>query len=106
MLTGQPPFAGDSAVTVAYKHVREEPVLPSRLNPEVPSGLELVTLKCLAKNPDNRYQSADDVRTDLERLRHGHRPTATPVLAPEHTHCECTAFPPNRVLTATPTAHG
>src|SRR5439155_2992525 len=64
MLTGQPPFAGDSAVSVAYKHVREDPTLPSRLNPEVPSGLEAVTMKCLAKNPDNRYQSADEVRAD------------------------------------------
>src|SRR5207244_2092593 len=75
MLTGQPPFAGDSAVTVAYKHVREEPVLPSRVNSEVPAGLEAVTMKCLAKNPDNRYHSADEVRADLERIRHGQRPT-------------------------------
>ena len=100
MLTGQPPFAGDSAVTVAYKHVREEPVLPSRLNPEVPSGLEAVTMKCLAKNPDNRYQSADEVRADLERIRHGQRPTATPVLAPEQTQVVSREARPTTVLPA------
>ena len=65
MLTGQPPFSGDSAVSVAYKHVREDPVVPTRLEPGIPKAFEAVTMKALAKNPSNRYQSAEELRADL-----------------------------------------
>ncbi|MFN2543048.1 MAG: Stk1 family PASTA domain-containing Ser/Thr kinase, partial [Actinomycetota bacterium] len=85
MLAGQPPFAGDSPVAVAYKHVREDPALPTRVNPSVPKGLEAVAMKALAKNPANRYQSAEEMRADLARVRHGEAPLATPLLAPEQT---------------------
>jgi serine/threonine-protein kinase len=98
MLTGQPPFAGDSAVTVAYKHVREEPVPPTRLNPEIPPGMEAVTMKALAKNPDNRYQSADEMRSDLARVRHGQPPLATPILPPEPTQVVSRQARPTTVL--------
>ncbi|MDP9295115.1 MAG: Stk1 family PASTA domain-containing Ser/Thr kinase [Actinomycetota bacterium] len=80
MLTGRVPFTGDSAVAVAYKHVQEQPVPPSQLNPDVSPALESVVMRALAKNPDNRYQSADEFRQDLERLRRGVPVSATPLL--------------------------
>ncbi|MDP9241717.1 MAG: PASTA domain-containing protein, partial [Actinomycetota bacterium] len=73
-------FTGDSAVAVAYKHVQEPPVPPSRLNPDVTPALESVVMRALAKNPDNRYQSAEEFRQDLERLRRGMPVSATPLL--------------------------
>jgi eukaryotic-like serine/threonine-protein kinase len=101
MLTGQPPFAGDSAVSVAYKHVREEPPLPSKLEPAVPAALQAVTMKALAKNPDNRYQSAEEMRADLHRARLGQRVLATPVLGPEPTAAVSREARPTTVMPAT-----
>ncbi|HEX2050773.1 MAG TPA: Stk1 family PASTA domain-containing Ser/Thr kinase [Actinomycetota bacterium] len=83
MLTGQTPFSGDSALSVAYKHVRETAPPPSALNPDVPPALDAVTMKALAKNPDNRYSSALEMREDLARYLAGGRVTATPVLEDE-----------------------
>ncbi|HXF57219.1 MAG TPA: Stk1 family PASTA domain-containing Ser/Thr kinase [Actinomycetota bacterium] len=80
MLTGTPPFTGESPVAVAYRHVAEDPVPPSRLNPDVPPDLDAVVLKCLAKNPANRYQTARELAEDLERVRRGAPVTATPLL--------------------------
>jgi eukaryotic-like serine/threonine-protein kinase len=82
MITGSPPFAGDSAVAIAYKHVQENPVPPRRIDPNLPETLEAITLKCLAKNPANRYPSAQDLRADLRRYLGGSRIMAEPVLAP------------------------
>ena len=81
MLTAAAPFTGDSPVAIAYKHVRENPVPPSRSNPDVSSALEAVVMKCMAKNPANRYQSAEELRADLQRVRQGGAPLATPILA-------------------------
>jgi serine/threonine-protein kinase len=67
LLTGQPPFRGDSPVAVAYQHVRENAVAPSSVNPEVPAALDSITMKALAKNPLNRYQSSGEMRIDLMR---------------------------------------
>src|SRR3954469_15010966 len=67
LVTGVPPFQGDSPVAVAYQHVRENPVLPSARNPAVPRALDSIVMKALAKNQLNRYQSAGDMRQDLER---------------------------------------
>ncbi len=83
MLVGQAPFAGDSPVAVAYKHVREDPVLPTHLVPEVGEDLEAVVMKAMAKNPANRYTTAEEMREDLERAMHGEPVAATPILAPE-----------------------
>ena len=63
MLTGKPPFDGKSAVSIAYKHVGEEPTAPSAVNPAVPAGLEAVVAKAMAKDPADRYQSADEMAT-------------------------------------------
>ena len=71
LLTGQPPFTGDSPVAVAYQHVREDPKAPSELNPAVPPALDAITLKALAKNPFNRYQTAGEMRDDLIRALQG-----------------------------------
>jgi serine/threonine-protein kinase len=67
LVTGVPPFQGDSPVAVAYQHVRENPVLPSARNPEVPRVVDSIVMKALAKNTANRYQSAGDMRADLQR---------------------------------------
>ena len=85
MLTGRAPFEGDSAVSVAYKHVAEDPVPPRRHNADVPESLEAIVLKSMAKNPDNRYQSANELADDLHRARQGLPVAATPVLTGERT---------------------
>jgi serine/threonine-protein kinase len=81
MATGQPPFTGDSPVSTAYKHVREGVVPPSQIVPSIPPELERVILTCLAKEPADRYQSADDLRTDLLRFRRGQQVVGNPVTA-------------------------
>jgi eukaryotic-like serine/threonine-protein kinase len=80
MLTGRPPFTADSPVAVASKHVLEQPIPPSRSNPDVSPQLDAVVMRALAKNPDNRYQSASEMREDLERARQGLPVMATPLL--------------------------
>ncbi len=67
MLTGHVPFSGDSPLSIAYKHVREEPVHPRELIPEIPAALEAIVLKAMAKDPAARYQSAIEMREDLNR---------------------------------------
>ena len=76
MLTARAPFSGDSPVAVAYKHVQEQPVPPSFINPTVPPALEAIDLKLLEKDPAQRYASAEDLRSDLRRFLEGQ-----PVLA-------------------------
>jgi serine/threonine-protein kinase len=82
LVIGRPPFSGDSPVAIAYKQVHESPVPPRQINPAVPMALEAIILKCLAKNPVNRYPSAEDLRADLRRFRDGNRILAEPVMAP------------------------
>jgi eukaryotic-like serine/threonine-protein kinase len=71
MAVGRPPFTGDSPVAVASKHVRDQPVLPRQANPSVPPALEAVIMKAMAKNPDDRYGSAEELRADLLRFADG-----------------------------------
>ncbi len=71
MATGKPPFAGDSPVSIAYKHVKEEPVAPASVNPTVPAGFEAIIMKAMAKEPEGRYQTAGELRTDLLRFGRG-----------------------------------
>ncbi|HPU13955.1 MAG TPA: Stk1 family PASTA domain-containing Ser/Thr kinase [Aeromicrobium sp.] len=66
LLTGRPPFVGDSPVSVAYQHVREEARPPSQLNPEVSLAVDNVVAKALSKRVDDRYSSAGDMRKDIE----------------------------------------
>jgi eukaryotic-like serine/threonine-protein kinase len=80
LLSGRPPFIGDSAVAVAYQHVREMPPPPSSFAAEVPPDADAIVMKALAKNPDNRYQSASEMREDIGRALAGIPVTAPPVL--------------------------
>jgi eukaryotic-like serine/threonine-protein kinase len=83
LLTGEPPFSGDSPVAVAYQHVREDVRHPSEVNADVPPALDSVVLKAMSKNPANRYQSAAEMRSDLVRVLRGERPQAPPVMSDE-----------------------
>jgi beta-lactam-binding protein with PASTA domain/predicted Ser/Thr protein kinase len=80
LITGEPPFTGDSPVAVAYQHVREDPIPPSRQNPAVSPALDAVVLKAMSKNPANRYQSAAEMRTDMVRVLSGQRQLAPMVM--------------------------
>ncbi|MGI9000247.1 MAG: Stk1 family PASTA domain-containing Ser/Thr kinase [Pseudonocardia sp.] len=81
LLAGEPPFTGDTPVAVAYQHVREDPIPPSKVNPAIPAALDAVVLKALSKNPLNRYQSAAEMRSDLVRVRSGQNPMAPVVMS-------------------------
>ncbi|MGZ8565510.1 MAG: Stk1 family PASTA domain-containing Ser/Thr kinase [Actinomycetota bacterium] len=80
LLTGRPPFTGDSPVAIAYKQVNEIPVPPSQLNPDVAPNLDAVVMKALSKNPANRYQTAEEFSADLDRVTAGKDVEATPLL--------------------------
>jgi serine/threonine-protein kinase len=71
MLTGQPPFQGESAFEVALQHVKKPPTPLSRLRPDLPEALCNIVHKMLAKDPDRRYQTAKDLLRDVARLREG-----------------------------------
>ncbi len=71
LLTGRPPFTGDSPVAIAYQHVRENPIPPSRVDPDVPPWADAIVLKAMAKSPADRYQTAADMRADLQRAASG-----------------------------------
>lgn len=75
LLTGKPPFTGDSPVAVAYQHVRDYPRRPSSVNPGINPVLDAVVLKAMTKNPDNRYQTAAEMRADLLRVLSGQPPS-------------------------------
>ncbi|MGI8709183.1 MAG: Stk1 family PASTA domain-containing Ser/Thr kinase [Actinomycetota bacterium] len=81
MLTGSAPFTGDSPLSIAYEHVRENPEPPSHLHPDVSQELDAIVLKAMAKNPDNRFSSAAEMREDLARFLAGQKVQATPILA-------------------------
>jgi len=85
LLTGGPPFAGETPVAVAYQHVREDPVPPSRIEPDVTESVDAIVLTAMAKNPANRYASAADMREDIERALAGQPVEASPVVGEEST---------------------
>jgi len=93
LLTHRPPFIGDSPVSVAYQHVREMPIPPSQLNPAITPPVDAIVMQSLAKNPADRYQSADDMRDDIARALVGREVQATvpvvtagtPLVEPEPT---------------------
>ncbi|MCT9084088.1 Stk1 family PASTA domain-containing Ser/Thr kinase [Streptomyces fulvoviolaceus] len=77
LLTVRPPFVGDSPVAVAYQHVREEPQAPSVFDPEITPEMDAIVLKALVKDPNYRYQSADEMRIDIEACLDGQPVAAT-----------------------------
>ena len=79
MVCGRPPYRGDDALAVAYQHVQEQPTPPRQINADLDPTLEAIILKCLAKTPQARYPSAEDLRADLRRYREGNQiSVATP----------------------------
>ncbi|CAN5482737.1 Stk1 family PASTA domain-containing Ser/Thr kinase [soil metagenome] len=102
LLTGRPPFVGDSPVAVAYQHVREQAAPPSDHDTDLPPAIDAIVMKALAKRLEDRYQSAGAMRSDIERYLAGRpveavaapapvvdTPQASPVVAP-------VATPPRR----------
>ncbi|PZH06869.1 serine/threonine protein kinase [Streptomyces sp. NTH33] len=77
LLTVRPPFVGDSPVAVAYQHVREEPQPPSVFDPEITPEMDAIVMRALVKDPDYRYQSADEMRADIEACLDGQPVAAT-----------------------------
>jgi serine/threonine-protein kinase len=83
LLTGRPPFVGDSPVAVAYQHVRENPAPPSDHDDQLDPEIDAIVLKSLAKRVEDRYQSSAAMRADIERYLAGHPiQAAPPPLAP------------------------
>jgi len=83
LLTSNPPFNGESPVSIAYQHVNETPKLPSSTDPSIPPTLDSITMTALTKSPANRYQTAAEMRIDIERAIAGlpisNRPNSAPV---------------------------
>jgi eukaryotic-like serine/threonine-protein kinase len=84
LLTGRPPFVGDSPVSVAYQHVREQAAPPSSIDPELPPEIDAIVMKSLTKRVEDRYQSAAAMRADIERYLAG-KPVVAPVVPTDDT---------------------
>jgi serine/threonine-protein kinase len=82
LLTGRPPFVGDSPVAVAVQHVREPAVPPSHLDADLPEAIDAIAMKALTKRIDERYQSASQMRHDIERYLAG-RPVQAVLTPPD-----------------------
>jgi beta-lactam-binding protein with PASTA domain/tRNA A-37 threonylcarbamoyl transferase component Bud32 len=80
LLTGRPPFVGDSPVSVAYQHVREQAPRPSSFDADLPPEIDAIVMKALAKRVEDRYQSAAAMKEDIDRFLAG-RPVQAPPLA-------------------------
>ena len=82
LLVGRPPFIGETALSIAYQHVRESPVPPSEVDRAVPAAVDAVVLKALAKEPAARYQSAAEMSADVGRALAGRTVHAGPASTP------------------------
>ena len=83
LLTLRPPFTGDTPLSVVYQHVQDPPVPPSQANGRVPAVLDALVLRSLAKDPDDRFQSADEMRAHIQHaLRTMHQGTAMTEVLP------------------------
>ena len=86
LLTGRPPFTGESPVSIAYQHVSEQAIPPSQLDSSVTPQIDTIVLTALAKNPSDRYQTAAEMRADVERATAGMPVTAAiPVVVAQDT---------------------
>ncbi|TCM45676.1 Stk1 family PASTA domain-containing Ser/Thr kinase [Kribbella sp. VKM Ac-2568] len=94
LLVGRPPFVGESPVSVAYQHVREEPAPPSSFDPDIPPEVDAVVLKALTKNREHRYQSASEMRQDIHRVLAGQQVTAPMAAVAETRAIPATAVSP------------
>jgi beta-lactam-binding protein with PASTA domain/tRNA A-37 threonylcarbamoyl transferase component Bud32 len=107
LLTGRPPFVGDSPVAVAYQHVREQAEPPSHHDADLTPQIDAIVMKALAKRVEDRYQSAGEMRNDVERYLAGRPvsavvPPPLPVDDPDPT---ATAVVPVTGTSETPTRH-
>jgi len=93
MLTGVAPFTASSPVSVAYKHVRETPAPPSSLVPDLPGAMDRIVLTAMAKDVDERYPSAQDLRADLLRFERGRPLVGAPIPVPVLPHSVHVAAP-------------
>jgi eukaryotic-like serine/threonine-protein kinase len=80
LLVGEPPFSGDSMVSIIFQHISEPPAAPSDKGENISSDVDAIVVKALAKDPDDRYQSAAEMKADIERVLSGHSPAATTLL--------------------------
>jgi beta-lactam-binding protein with PASTA domain/tRNA A-37 threonylcarbamoyl transferase component Bud32 len=102
LLTGRPPFVGDSPVAVAYQHVREPARPPSDHDTDLPPAVDAIVMKALAKRLEDRYQSAAAMRADIERYLAG-RPVQAPVHLPvEPTHVAPPPTPVDQTMVRPP----
>jgi serine/threonine-protein kinase len=69
MLTGQLPFQSDNAVSIAIMQLQQEAVPPREINPDIPLGLEQITMRAMQKNPNNRYHSAAEMMLDIDEFK-------------------------------------
>ncbi len=83
LLTGRPPFSGESAVSIALKHLQNETPSPKRWNPDIPQSVENIVLKATAKDPFHRYESADEMRQDIETALYPERINERKFMIPE-----------------------
>lgn len=82
LLTSNPPFNGESPVSIAYQHVNELPKVPSSIDPSIPTTLDAITMTALTKSPASRYQTAAEMRFDIERAIAGLPIASRPSNAP------------------------
>jgi serine/threonine protein kinase len=80
LLVGEPPFTGDSPLSIVVQHVSDAPLRPSAANTDISTDIDSIVLKALAKDPAGRYQTASDMKADVERVLSGHQPAATALL--------------------------
>jgi serine/threonine-protein kinase len=80
LLVGEPPFTGDSPVSIVVQHVSDAPARPSAANGDISTDIDSIVLKALAKDPAGRYQTASEMKADVERILGGHQPAATALL--------------------------
>ena len=83
LVTGEPPFTGDSPIAVAHQHVHEDPRRPSSIRSEISPEVDSVIMQAMSKNPANRYQTAADFRSDLIKVLAGGKPSAPMLLTDE-----------------------
>src|SRR5208282_4650198 len=84
LLTSRPPFGGNAPVAIANRHVNEIPIPPSQYAKRIPPEVDAIVLKVMAKSPGERYQTATEIRADVERARSGQPVAALADFPPNH----------------------
>jgi serine/threonine protein kinase len=100
LATGEQPFAGETMTAVSYKVVYTEPIPPSKLNPAISPRLQAAILKCLAKNPAERFQTGEEVAQELQANRFNLGATANPAAPPSPLDADATLGPAQASVTS------